>query len=209
MNEELTKKEKDVLRVIRNGLVHEGKSPSIRTIMEKLLYKSPRSVAIYIDTLIKKGWLKRKVDKTLQLMDNVESEISNKECAETVKVPLLGVVACGSPILAEQNVSAMISVSTDIARPPYKYFLLKAKGDSMNRAEIDDGDIVLVRQQATAKNGDKVVALIDDEATIKEFCREDEAIILKPKSTNKVHHPIILTRDFRVQGVVVSKIPCF
>lgn len=205
----LSKKETGVLKAIRNHLVHIGESPSVRQLMKEFKYKSPRSISIYIDNLIKKGWIKRKSDTTLQLVKDMDIEISNKECAQTVKVPLVGTVSCGSPILAEENVSAEISVSTDIAKPPHKYFLLRAKGDSMNQKKINDGDIVLVRQQSTAKNGDMVVALIDDEATIKEFFREPEAIVLRPRSTNKTHQPIILTKDFRIQGVVVSKIPDF
>jgi len=76
----------------------------------------------------------------------------------------------------------------------------------MNKKNINDGDMVLVRQQSTANNGDVIVALIDDEATVKEFCNQGDSIILKPRSTNKKHQPIILTHDFMVQGVVVTTI---
>src|SRR3989339_558197 len=107
-----------------------------------------------------------------------------------VSVPLYDTVSCGQPSLAVSDVKEMVPVSTKFAKPPFKYFLLKAKGDSMNEAGIN--------------NGDNVVALIDDEATIKEFYREGEKIVLKPKSTNKAHQPIILTRDFKIQGVVVE-----
>jgi repressor LexA len=117
-------------------------------------------------------------------------------------------VACGVPILAEENIDAMIPVSVKLAKPPHKYFFLRAKGDSMNEVGINDGDMVLVKQQITANNGDIVVALIDDEATVKEFHRQGNTIILKPRSKNKKkHQPIILTRDFQVQGLVVSTIP--
>jgi len=121
-----------------------------------------------------------------------------------VNVPLYDTVSCGQPSLAVSDVKEMVPVSTKFAKPPFKYFLLKAKGDSMNEAGINNGDTVLIRQQSAANNGDKVVALIDDEATIKEFYREGEKIVLKPKSTNKAHQPIILTRDFKIQGVVVE-----
>lgn len=207
--QELTKREKDVLKVIRDNLVHLGKSPTTRMLMDQLNFKSPRSISVYIKNLIKKGCIKRKEDLTLQLMNNAESEISDKNCAKTVKIPLVGLTSCGAPITAEENVSAEISVSTDIARQPYKYFLLKVKGDSMDQKEIYDGDIVLVRQQSTANDGDVVVALIDDEATIKEFHRMDQGIVLKPRSSNEKHKPIILTRDFRIQGIFISKIPDF
>ena len=122
-------------------------------------------------------------------------------------MPLVGTVACGTPLLAEENIEAIIPVSVKLAKPHYKYFLLKASGDSMDQAGINDGDLVLVRQQPAAEIGDIVVALIDDEATIKEFHVSDETIILKPRSTNKQHKPIILTRGFQVQGIVITSIP--
>src|SRR3989344_5497906 len=99
-------------------------------------------------------------------------------------------------MLAEENIEGFVAVSTAIVRAGAKYFLLRASGDSMNLAGIDDGDLVLVRQQATAQNGDRVVALIDDEATIKEYRHAGNAIILQPRSSNHEHTPIILTENF-------------
>ena len=127
--------------------------------------------------------------------------------AKTITVPLIGTVSCGFPILANENTEAMIPVTTDLAKPPAKYFLLRTKGDSMNLKGINDGDIVLVRQQSVAEPGDSVVALIDDEVTIKEFHPSSHAIVLKPKSKNKKHKPIVLTKDFQIQGVIVTTIP--
>lgn len=126
---------------------------------------------------------------------------------QTVKVPLLGSVACGTPIFAQENIEAYIPVSTHFIKPSNKYFILKASGDSMNEAGINDGDLVLVKQQQIANDKDLVVALIDDEATIKEFHKKQNMIILKPKSTEKKHQPIILTEDFRIQGIVEAVIP--
>lgn len=121
---------------------------------------------------------------------------------EVVKVPLLGTINCGIPILAEQNIEARVSISKKILNPNFQYFLLRALGDSMNKDGINDGALVLIRQQETAENGDNVVALIDGEATIKEFYQKENTIILKPKSTNNQHQPIILTENFKIQGVV-------
>ncbi len=133
--------------------------------------------------------------------------------AQTVDVPLIGTVACGTPVLAEENIQAQIPVSTKLAKPPHRYFLLKARGDSMDlpcpergQKGIDDGDLVLVRQQTIAKDGDTVVALIDNEATIKEFRIGGETYVLRPRSRNKQHQPIVLTKDFQVQGIVVAAI---
>ena len=95
-------------------------------------------------------------------------------------------------------------ISTKLINQNHRYFLLKAEGDSMNLKGIDNGDLVLIKQQHTADNGQSVVALINDEATIKEYWNNETTIILKPKSTNSDHQPIILTNDFRIQGVVIT-----
>lgn len=190
------------VRHIRNFLVHQGKFPSVRQLMKAMKYESPRSAALILDALLKEGVVKRRLNGNLQLIEDP----AQKSNARTVDVPLVGAVACGGPILAEENIEAMIPVSTDLAKPGRRHFLLKAKGDSMASTGINDGDLVLVKQQSTAIQGEIVVALIDDEATIKEFHRTSNAIILKPNSPNKAHKPIILTRDFQIQGVVVKAI---
>lgn len=125
----------------------------------------------------------------------------------TVNIPLIGSIACGTPILAIENIESEIPVSNDLIKGSNKYFLLRASGNSMNEVGINDGDLVLVKQQSTAENGDFVVAVIDDEATIKEFRKNSDAIVLRPRSKEQKHQPIILTRDFRIQGIVVATIP--
>jgi repressor LexA len=127
--------------------------------------------------------------------------------AETTKIPILGRVACGAPIFAEENIEAYISVSNELLNSSNKYFILRASGDSMDESGINDGDLVLIKQQQTANNGDRVVALIDEEATIKELQKKDNMIVLKPQSSNNTHQPIILTTNFRIQGVVETVIP--
>jgi len=206
--DKLTLKESEALRYIRNSLMHRGRTPSVRELMAYLKYKSPRSATLIINGLIDKGFLKKKVGGDLKLLVR-DFEPTSGNHARTVNVPLVGRVACGLPILAEENIEAMIPVSTSLAHPGSRYFFLRAVGDSMNEVDINDGDFVLVRQQQTADDGDIVVALIDDETTIKEFHRKKNAVILKPKSTNKKHHPIILTSNFEIQGVVVTTIPNF
>ncbi|MCL4161396.1 UNVERIFIED_CONTAM: hypothetical protein GTU68_013485 [Idotea baltica] len=127
---------------------------------------------------------------------------SESEYQQTTNIPLLGNVACGHPLFAEENIESEIPVSVELIRKDKNYFILRASGDSMNEAKINDGDLVLIRQEQVAENGNKVVALIDDEATIKEFWKQGNMIVLKPKSTNKIHQPIILTTDFKIQGIV-------
>ncbi|MDD2889603.1 MAG: transcriptional repressor LexA [bacterium] len=197
-------KELEAIRHIYNSMMQRGESPSMRELMVSMGYQSPRSISIIIDGLIEKKILQRKLDGKLRFLKNIPDDKAN---AQTVDVPLIGTVAAGTPMLAEENIEMTVPVSTKLARPPHRYFLLKVEGDSMNEKNINNGDLVLVRQQTTAENGDIVVALIDKEATIKEFHSSPNAIVLKPKSKNKKHKPIVLNRDFHIQGKVITSIP--
>lgn len=192
------------IRHIRNFLIHRGHMPSIRKLGRDLGYSSPRSASMIIEKLLEKGALQRKKDGSLQFID---IGLNNEFRAQTVAVPLIGTVACGIPILAEENIEAMMPVSVKLAKSQYRHFLLRADGDSMDEKGINDGDLLLIRQQETANNGDLVVAFIDDSATVKEFHKNDNTIVLMPRSTNKSHQPIVLERDFKIQGVVVATIP--
>jgi repressor LexA len=202
----LTQKELEAIRHIQSSLARQGRAPSVREIQHALGYRSPRSASDILERLAQRGIVQRRANGRLQLLKNPEGDRSH---ARTVDVPLVGTVPCGQPILAEENVETLIPVSTSLARPPHRYFLLRASGDSMTEVGIDDGDLVLVRQQPTAMNGDVVVALIDDEATIKEFHRAPKVIVLRPRSLNRAHRPVVLTVDFQIQGVVVTAIPKF
>ena len=200
----LKKKKKQVLKHLRNWKVHTGENPSYRKLMNLLGYKSTRSISLILKSLIEKGYIKKFDGKNFEISEEFsELEINT----QTVAVPLVGNIACGEPILAQQHIEDMISVTTTLARPPYQYFILRANGDSMNKKNIYNGTLVLVRKQETAIDGDIVVAIINDECTLKEFKRKDNYILLLPHSDNHTHKPIILTQDFRVQGVVVSVLP--
>lgn len=200
----LSSKEAEALRFIRNSIVHKGKSPSLREIMTELGYSSPRSASLLVASLIVNGFIKRRLDDSLQVVKDLTDDPAR---AQTIEIPLVGTVACGTPILAEENIEAMVPVSIQLAKPSHRYYLLRAKGDSMNLAGINDGNILLIQQQETAESGDKVVALIDNEATVKIFEQTDHAIILRPKSSNQMHKPIILTNDFKIQGLVKAVLP--
>ncbi len=129
----------------------------------------------------------------------IKRESSNMD---TVEIPLIGSVSCGLPIYAEENIEAKISISKKLVKNVSDYFLLRASGDSMNQKGITSGDLLLIKQKQTASHGDLVVALIDEDATVKEFIHNGDTIVLKPHSTNPKHQPIILTTDFRIQGIV-------
>jgi len=167
-------------------------------------FGSTRTAVLLIDSLIEKGILHRGVDGKLRLLKDVPESNLN---ARTVDVPLVGVISCGAPIFAEENIEAYVPVSVSLVSPGHRYFLLRASGDSMDLSGINDGDLLLVCQQPTADNGQRVVALIDDDATVKQIEVTDDVVILRPKSTNKEHQPIILDRDFLIQGVVVAALP--
>lgn len=201
---ELSPREAQALRFIRNSLIHQGKSPSVRDVQVELGYRSPRSAAVIIERLIDHRRVERRADGQFRIVRDFDDDPTH---ARTVLVPLVGEIACGIPLLAEENIEAMIPVSASLARTSHRHFLLRACGNSMDRAGINDGDLVLVRQQPVAESGDIVVALIDGAATIKEFQRRETVVLLKPQSTSATHRPLILTKDFQIQGVVITAIP--
>jgi len=181
-----------------NSYVQNRRQPSLEDLFR---------IAIILKVDVRELLDKDAVMKNEQPGSLSDSEEFVVENAQTIKLPLIGSIACGSPILAIENIEAEIPVSIDLIKGSSKHFLLKAVGNSMNKAGINDGDIVLVKQQNTAVNGDIVVALIDDEATIKELQKTREAIVLKPHSTEPKHKPIILNIDFKIQGIVIKTVP--
>ncbi len=203
INQDFTQKQLEAVRHIRNSMVRQGRTPSVRDLMTALDYKSPRSVQDILEQLQEKGVIMKLRSGHYQLL--VDPVLTGAH-TQTVDVPLLGSVACGKPILAEENIEGYIPVSTAIAKPGARHFFLHARGDSMDKAGIKEGNIVLVRQQSAANEGERVVALIDNEATIKEYRRSNGVVVLMPRSTNPKHKPIIVTDDFQVQGVVVAVI---
>lgn len=137
-----------------------------------------------------------------ELLDSNQLVTKESNTDDTVEIPLIGSVSCGLPIFAEENIEAQIAVSIKLIRKSTNYFFLRAFGDSMNKKGINSGDLLLIKQQQVAENKDLVLALVDDDATVKEFINNGDTIVLKPHSTNPKHQPIILTNDFRIQGIV-------
>ncbi|HAM38063.1 MAG TPA: repressor LexA [Elusimicrobia bacterium] len=201
----LNSKELEALKVIRNYFVHFRKVPSVIKLAESLDISS-RTANLLLMELVKKNYLIQKQKKAKYLLKEF---LPNNVNDKTVDIPIVGSIACGAQTLAQEISGESLQVSQQLLIPGYKYFMLRARGSSMNETGINDGDYVLIKQQAIAKNGDRVVAIINDEATIKEFHREKDFIILKPKSNVPTHKPIILKSDFMVQGIVVAVIPKF
>ena len=202
--DDLSQKEIEAIKHIRNQIVHMGRSPSIRELMRMLGYNSIKTVQNILLTLEEKEIIQKNDNGSYKLIFDPNLGPSH---AQITDVPIVGYVACGSPILADQNVEGYVSISTSLAKSGNKYFLLHAKGDSMNEAGINDGDLVLVKQQSFAREGENVVALIDEEATIKEFHKNGDVVILRPKSSNQNYKPIVLEGNFQIQGVVITSIP--
>jgi repressor LexA len=203
MSEELlSAKAKEALKHIRNWIMKHSLMPSVRELMLEMEYKSPRSAMLLMTELEENGFLERKENGSYKMI----KDLSTTETARTVAIPLVGSISCGGALLAEENIEAYIPVSTSLVKAGDKHFLLRAVGDSMNEAGILPGDLVLVRQQNVAENGQNIVALIDDDAILKEFQHKGNVVALVPRSSNSKHKPIILERDFQIQGVVIASI---
>jgi repressor LexA len=207
MSKYLNESDKKAYLFIRNRLIHGDKYPTLREINEVTKRTSPRSAVLTQERLMEAGLLKR-VGKKIQL---TSQSLEDNKSVTTRDVPLVGTVPAGIPMLAEENIEATIAISTAIAKPNATYFLLRVSGTSMNLAKvngahINDGDIVLVRKQETADDGEIIVALINDEATVKVLERKKGVVILKPRSSDP-HKPIVLTDSCMIQGVVVGVLP--
>lgn len=202
-SKELTERQTAFLQTLIDWQRETGVPPSIRELQQRCGFSSPRTVVQYLEVLAEAGYIERRAGaRNIRVLRSASFE----ERTETISVPVLGQVAAGTPILAEQNIDEYIQVSRSLARPPHRYFLLRVQGDSMDRADLYDGDLVLVRQQPTAVAGERVVALIDDSATVKVFRPGAGAALLEPRSSNPAHKPIVVDHDFRILGVVVAAV---
>lgn len=193
----LTNKQKEVLSAINELTTKNGYSPALREIKEYLNYSNISSVQRHTEALKRKGFLSSNKHRQRDL--RVKKIFQKKH-----NIPLVGMVTCGKPILAVENIEAYIPY--EVKGDPKEYFFLRAIGDSMNKAGINDGDLILIKKQPNADIGDKVVALIGDEATIKVFKKGDDCIILESKSTNPIHKPLYIFENLQIQGRVVGKI---
>lgn len=185
--EKLTNKEQIWLQKIKEFLASWEKI-TVRLLQGALWYASPRSISVLLNSLIEKWWIYRDSFEQIQLSPSFETE-----SYEVRAVPLVGWIACGMPIFAYENIETEIPISKKLLpSSTKKYFFLRAEGDSMNQKGIHNGDLVLIEQTNIPESGKIVVALINDEATLKEFRIEWEHVYLIPHSDNPKHKPIIL-----------------
>ena len=193
---ELSPKQKILLQLVRDFQRKHGHSPTLGELGKMFDTKHINTIVQLLEKLQEKGFIER--------IPGEERGIKvSQEGQQTIDIPVVGSVACGLPLLAQQNIEGYTPTDKKfITDDPKKYFYLRAVGDSMNLAGIDNGDLVLVHSQPTAAPEDRAVALIDDEATIKYVRPGDGYVALVPKSSNPDNKPIILHSDFSIQGII-------
>ena len=194
----ISDKQREILEYIKAEILNKGYPPAVREICEAVKLKSTSSVHAHLETLEKNGYIRR--DPTKPRAIEIVDENFNLTRREMVNVPIVGKVAAGEPILAVENIENYFPIPAEFM-PNEQTFILQVQGESMVNAGIFDGDQVLVKQQSTAENGDMVVALIDDSATVKTFYKENGYYRLQPE--NDFMEPIIVS-DVMIMGKVIG-----
>ena len=192
----ITDKQREILEYIKKEILNRGYPPTVRDICEAVNLKSTSSVHSHLETLEKNGYIRR--DPTKPRAIEIVDDNFNLTRREFANVPLIGQVAAGQPLLAVENIESYFPIPTEFM-PNAESFMLKVKGESMIIAGIFDGDNILVEKCDNVHNGDIVVALIDDSATVKTFYKEDGHIRLQPE--NDTMDPIIVP-DCKIVGKV-------
>ena len=194
----ITDKQREILEYIKEMILKKGYPPAVREICEAVHLKSTSSVHSHLESLEKNGYIRRDPTKprTIEILDD-DFALTRREL---VNVPVIGTVAAGVPILAEQNIEDYLPIPAEIL-PNNEVFMLKVKGNSMIEAGIYNGDKVIVAKQPNAENGDKVVALVDDSATVKTFYKENGHFRLQPENSSM--DPIILDQ-VEILGKVIG-----
>lgn len=205
MPQKITKRQQAVLNCIEQCIREKGYGPTVREICTSLGLSSPSTVHVHLNALESKGYIKRDPlkSRSIALAYSIDEDIvidDEPELRNVVDVPLVGNVAAGVPILAEQNITNTISLPTEIVGDSPS-FMLSVRGDSMIDIGINDGDYVVVKEQPVANNGDIVVAIVEDGATVKRFYKEHDHIRLQPE--NSAMDPIIV-ENCSIAGKVVA-----
>ena len=199
----ISSKQQEILDYIKDEILKRGYPPAVREICEAVHLKSTSSVHAHLETLEKNGYIRRDPNKprAIEICDDNFQMVRT----EMVSIPVVGRVAAGAPILAEENIESYFPIPADMV-PRGESFMLKVKGDSMINAGIFSGDQIFVNACNTASNGDMVVALIDDSATVKTFYKEEGHIRLQPE--NDEMDPIIV-EDCQILGKVYGVLRIF
>ena len=195
----ITSEQLEFLYYMKNQILNKGYPPSVREICEAVGLKSTSSVHAHLATLEKNGYIRRDPTKP-RAIEIVDDSFYNFR-TEVVNVPLVGRVAAGEPILAVQNIESYFPVPASFLPSGGEVFMLQVQGDSMINVGIHNGDCLLVQSRSTAENGEIVVALVDDSATVKTFYREKDRIRLQPE--NDLMEPIYVD-DVTILGKAVG-----
>ena len=200
----ISKKQQEILDYVKYAILNRGFPPSVREICDAVNLKSTSSVHSHLETLEKNGYIRRDPTKprTIEIVD----KNFNLTRREMINVPLLGTVAAGQPLLAVENIENYFPIPMEHL-PNNQVFMLKVKGESMINAGILDGDMVLVEMTSAAENGDMVVALVNEEATVKTFYKEANHYRLQPE--NDYIDPIIVKDDLLILGKVIGTMRFF
>lgn len=192
----ISAKQKEILDYIKEEILKKGYPPTVREICETVHLKSTSSVHSHLETLEKKGYIRKDPTKprAIEICDDSFQMVRT----EMVSLPVVGTVAAGQPILAQENIESYFPIPAEVV-PSGEAFILKVKGDSMINVGIYSGDQIFVQSCNTAHNGDTVVALVDDSATVKTFYKENGHIRLQPE--NDTMDPIIVD-DCQILGKV-------
>ena len=194
----ISKKQTEILEYIKEQILSKGYPPAVREICEAVQLKSTSSVHSHLETLERNGYIRR--DPTKPRAIEIIDDTFNLTRREMVNVPVIGEVAAGAPLLAQENISNYFPIPVEYM-PNSDTFMLKVRGESMINVGIFDGDMVLVEKQSIARNGDLVVALVEDGATVKTFYKEDNYYRLQPENDNM--EPII-AYDVSILGKVIG-----
>ena len=194
----ISDKQREILEYIKAEILNKGYPPAVREICEAVKLKSTSSVHAHLETLEKNGYIRR--DPTKPRAIEIVDENFNLTRREMVNVPIIGRVAAGEPILAVENIENYFPIPAEFM-PNEQTFILQVQGESLVNAGILDGDYILVEQQTTANDGDMVVALVDDSATVKTFYKENGYYRLQPE--NDFMEPIIVS-DVMIMGKVIG-----
>lgn len=200
----ITAKQNEILEFIKEQILEKGYPPAVREICEAVHLKSTSSVHSHLETLEKNGYIRR--DPTKPRAIEICDESFQMVRSEMVSIPIVGNVAAGQPILAEENIESYFPLPAEFVPNGEPSFILNVRGDSMINVGILDGDKILVQSSSSARNGDMVVALIDDSATVKTFYRENGHIRLQPE--NDSMDPIIVD-DCKILGRVFGTFRIF
>lgn len=185
----ITNKQREILEFMKQEVINKGYPPSVREICEAVDLKSTSSVHAHLSTLEKNGYIRR--DPTKPRAIEIVDDSFNDFRTEIVNIPVVGQVAAGTPILAVENIERYFPLPAEYIPAHGEVFMLRVKGESMINVGIYDGDFLLVSKQQTARNGEIVVALVEDSATVKRFFKEDGYYRLQPE--NDTMEPIIVT----------------